>query len=309
MDCSVVIPVYNEADNIEPLFAQLTPALTPLGNYEIIFVDDGSTDGTFERIKTLHHKNKQVRCISFRRNLGKTAALMAGFRAVLGKVVVTIDGDLQNDPMDIPDLVPMLKDIDVVSGWRQDRKDSWFRKKLPSRISNAISRWLTGLPLHDFNCPLKVYRKEAVEGLDLQGDMHRYIPAVLAWQGFLVGEARVRHYKRQHGSSKYGLGRLFRGFFDLINFKFWAGYSTRPLHFFGKVGSLVLSAGLVVNFYLLLLKVLYGEQLSQRPLLLLGILLMIIGLQIVFLGFLAEIMIRNYYTHADCTIYTIREIL
>ena len=309
MDCSVVIPVYNEADNIEHLFAQLAPALTPLGNYEIIFVDDGSTDGTFERIKILHHKNKQVRCISFRRNLGKTAALMAGFREAQGKVVVTMDGDMQNDPMDILDLVPMLTEIDVVSGWRQDRKDTWFRKKLPSLISNALSRWLTDLPLHDFNCPLKVYRKEAVKGLDLYGDMHRYIPAVLAWQGFLVGEARVRHYKRLHGSSKYGLGRLFRGFLDLINFKFWAGYSTRPLHFFGKMGSLVLGAGLFVNFYLLLLKAQYGEQLSRRPLLLLGTLLMIIGLQIVFLGFLAEIMIRQYYNKADCTIYAIRETL
>lgn len=309
MDYSVVIPVYNEADNIEPLYAQLTPALASLGDYEIIFVDDGSTDGTFEHIKTLHHKDRQVRCIAFRRNLGKTAALMAGFRAARGDVVVTMDGDLQNDPADIPNLISMLPEIDVVNGWRQDRKDPWFRKKLPSRISNAISRWLTGLPLHDFNCPLKVYRKEALEGLNLYGDMHRYIPAVLAWQGFLVGEARVRHYKRRHGFSKYGPGRLLRGILDLINFKFWVGYSTRPLHFFGGVGSLLLGAGLIINLYLLLLKAQYGEQLSQRPLLLLGIFLMIMGLQIVFFGFLAEIMIRHYYTRADRTIYAIRETL
>ena len=196
---------------------------------------------------------------------------MAGFSAAQGEVIVTMDGDLQNHPADIVALVDMLPEFDAVSGWRRDRQDSWLRKKLPSHISNIISRWLTSLPFHDFNCPLKVYKKKAIANLNLYGDMHRYIPAVLAWQGFLVGETEVRHYKRQHGSSKYGPGRILRGFLDLINFKFWAEYSTRPLHFFGGAGILLLGTGLTINLYLLLLKIQHGAQLSQRPLLILGV--------------------------------------
>ncbi|MFO8133311.1 MAG: glycosyltransferase family 2 protein [Thermoplasmatota archaeon] len=309
MRYSVVIPVYNEARNIRPLYRAIVEAMDDMGDYEILFVDDGSTDETMEEIRALHDQDERVRCISFRRNFGKTPALMAGFAHASGDVVITMDGDLQNDPRDIPDMVAMLDEYDVVSGWRHERRDGWLSKKLPSRISNAISRWLTGLELHDFNCGLKAYRREALDDLVLYGEMHRYIPAVLAWKGYRVGELKIRHHAREHGTSKYGAKRLLRGFFDLVNFKFWADYSTRPLHFFGGIGSLLFGAGFAINLYLLLLKLLYGEELSERPLLLLGILLMIMGLQIVFFGFLAEIMIREYYTLSDKKMYSVRETL
>ena len=307
MQYSVVIPVYNEGRNVQPLYEAISEAMKDMGDYEILFVDDGSTDTTMEEVRRLHAQDDRVRCISFRRNFGKTPALMAGFSHADGEVVITMDGDLQNDPRDIPGMVEMLEDYDVVSGWRHDRKDGWLSKKLPSGISNVISSWLTGLDLHDFNCGLKVYRKETLDDLILYGEMHRYIPAVLAWKGYRVGEMKVRHHERKHGRSKYGANRLLRGFFDLVNFKFWADYSTRPLHFFGGIGTAFFGAGLIINLYLLLLKLLYGEELSERPLLLLGILLMIMGLQIVFFGFLAEIMIREYYTLSDREMYNIRE--
>jgi len=307
MDYSIVIPVYNEESNILPLYDKITSVMDGMGTYEIIFVDDGSNDETLKKIKELHEKDERVKCICFRRNFGKTPALMAGFEHAKGNVVITMDGDLQNDPEDIPKMIKMLDEYDVVSGWRFKRKDPWLRKKLPSKISNVISRWLTGLHLHDFNCALKAYRKETLQDLELYGEMHRYIPALLAWKGFKVGEMKVRHHERKHGKSKYGTRRLLRGFFDLINFKFWADYSTRPLHFFGGIGSIFFVLGFIINFYLLLLKIFYGETLSNRPLLLLGILLMLIGLQTVFFGFLAEIMIRSYYTKSNKKMYEIKE--
>ncbi|HDH81565.1 MAG TPA: glycosyltransferase [Thermoplasmatales archaeon] len=309
MDYSIVIPVYNEEENIAPLYEKIASVMKNMGEYEIIFIDDGSTDGTFKKIKKLNEKDGAVRCIRFRRNFGKTAALTAGFERAEGDVIITMDGDMQNDPEDIPSLVKMLEKYDAVSGWRYSRKDPWLRKKLPSRISNAISRWITGLNLHDFNCALKAYKKEALKDIELYGDMHRYIPAVLAWKGYKVGEIKVRHHERKHGKSKYGARRFLRGFFDLINFKFWADYSTRPLHFFGGIGSALLASGFFIDLYLVLLKIFYGETLSNRPLLLLGILLMILGLQIVFFGFLAEIMIRQYYTSSNKKMYNIKEML
>ena len=309
MDYSIVIPVYNEEENIAPLYEKIASVMKNMGEYEIIFIDDGSTDGTFKKIKKLNEKDGAVRCIRFRRNFGKTAALTAGFERAEGDVIITMDGDMQNDPEDIPSLVKMLEKYDAVSGWRYSRKDPWLRKKLPSRISNAISRWITGLNLHDFNCALKAYKKEALKDIELYGDMHRYIPAVLAWKGYKVGEIKVRHHERKHGKSKYGARRFLRGFFDLINFKFWADYSTRPLHFFGGIGSALLASGFFIDLYLVLLKIFYGETLSNRPLLLLGILLMILGLQIVFFGFLAEIMIRQYYTFSNKKMYNIKEML
>ncbi|RLF62300.1 MAG: glycosyltransferase [Thermoplasmata archaeon] len=309
MDYSIVIPVYNEEENIAPLYEKIASVMKNMGEYEIIFIDDSSTDGTFKKIKKLNEKDGAVRCIRFRRNFGKTAALTAGFERAEGDVIITMDGDMQNDPEDIPSLVKMLEKYDAVSGWRYSRKDPWLRKKLPSRISNAISRWITVLNLHDFNCALKAYKKEALKDIELYGDMHRYIPAVLAWKGYKVGEIKVRHHERKHGKSKYGARRFLRGFFDLINFKFWADYSTRPLHFFGGIGSALLASGFFIDLYLVLLKIFYGETLSNRPLLLLGILLMILGLQIVFFGFLAEIMIRQYYTSSNKKMYNIKEML
>jgi len=302
---SVIIPGYNEAGNIHPLYEQLKPVVDSMGAHEIIFIDDGSTDATFEEIQQLHNQDENVRCIRMRRNFGQTPAILAGFRAALGDVVVTMDADLQNDPTDIPRLVEQLGELDVVSGWRRDRQDT-VGKKVVSRVSNWLARQLTNLRLHDFGCTLKVYKKECLNDLELYGEMHRYIPAILAWQGFRIGEISVQHHERKRGRTKYGLSRLLRGFFDLINFKFWAGYSTRPLHFFGGVGLALLGIGGIINLYLVLLKVFYGQSLSNRPLLTLGTLLMIIGFQVFTSGFLAEIMIRSYYA-GQRPIYSIRE--
>ncbi len=303
---SIVIPVYNERENIIPLYESIERALHDR-EHEIIFVDDGSTDESYRIIKELHRKDDHVKCVRLARNFGKTAALTAGFEMAQGEIVVTMDGDLQNDPEDIPGMIAMLEEYDAVSGWRHERRDPLLSKRVPSRISNLLSRWLTGVPIHDFNCGLKAYRKKALEGLELYGEMHRYIPAILAWKGYAVGEMKVRHHERAHGESKYGFSRLLRGLLDLLNFKFWAGYSTRPLHFFGTVGLVLFGAGFVADLYLVMLKLLHGESLSERPLLLLGMLLMIIGFQIFMIGFLAEIMVRNYYSSSGKRIYTVRE--
>lgn len=303
---SIVIPVYNEHENITPLYESIEHALHGL-EYEIIFVDDGSTDESYHTIRELHERDGRIKCVRLARNFGKTAALTAGFEMAQGDIIVTMDGDLQNDPGDIPGMIAMLEEYDAVSGWRHDRKDPLLSKKVPSRISNRLSRWLTGLPIHDFNCGLKAYKKETLEGLELYGEMHRYIPAILTWKGYTVGEMKVKHHERKHGESKYGFSRLLRGLLDLINFKFWAGYSTRPLHFFGAIGLVLFVAGFFADLYLVMLKLLYGENLSERPLLLLGMLLMIIGFQIFMIGFLAEIMVRNYYSSSGKKIYTVRE--
>lgn len=303
---SIVIPVYNECENIHPLYESLQQALQGM-EHEIIFVDDGSTDESYRTIRKLHEKNRYVKCVRLARNFGKTAALAAGFDMAKGDIIVTMDGDLQNDPKDIPGMIAMLEEYDAVSGWRHERRDPLLSKKIPSRISNRLSRWLTGLPIHDFNCGLKAYRREALEGLELYGEMHRYIPAMLAWRGYRVGEMKVHHHERKYGKSKYGFSRLLRGLLDLLNFKFWAGYSTRPLHFFGTLGLVLFAAGFLADLYLVMLKLLYGESLSERPLLLLGMLLMIIGFQIFMIGFLAEIMVRTYHSSSGKRIYTVRE--
>ncbi len=303
---SIVIPVYNEESNIVPLYEKLKQVMGQFDEYEIIFVDDGSNDNTFEEIKKLHKKNKKIKCISMKRNFGQTPALMAGFEHSKGDIVITMDGDLQNDPDDIPKLVQKLNEFDVVSGWRYERKDK-IGKKMASRISNWFAQRFTSLKIHDFGCTLKAYKKECIKDLEMYGEMHRYIPAVAAWKGYKVGEVKVKHYARERGESKYGFSRLFRGFFDLINFKFWAGYSTRPLHLFGGIGLLLFIAGFFVDLYLVILKIVYGESLSDRPLLLLGVLLMVVGFQIFMTGFLAEIMIRNYYAVSHKKSYVIEK--
>jgi len=302
---SVIIPIYNEEENILPLYHKLKNVMDR--EDEIIFIDDGSTDKSYDVVKEIHEKDERVKCIRFSRNFGKTAALMAGFEESKGDIIITMDGDLQNDPEDIPQMLEMLKEYDVVSGWRHNRKDPFFSKRIPSLISNRLSRWLTGLNIHDFNCGLKAYKKECLKDMELYGEMHRYIPAILAWKGYRVGEAKVKHFPRKHGKSKYGMSRLFRGLFDLINFKFWAGYSTRPLHFFGGAGTGMFFVGFIIGLYLVFIKYMYGETLSNRPLLWLSILLMIMGFQLFMTGFLAEIMIRNYYSAPGKKMYVIKE--
>ena len=306
---SIVIPVYNEEENIILLYERLVPILDKLSHdSEVIFIDDGSTDDTVDQIKEIINKDKRFRCLILRKNFGQTPAIRAGFDHAKGDIIITMDGDLQNDPIDIPRLLEKLDEgYDVVSGWRYNRKDSGISKKLPSKISNRLACRLTGLKLHDYGCTLKVYRKSTLKDVQLYGEMHRYIPALLHWQGFKVAEIKVTHHPRAKGRTKYGTKRLFKGLFDLINFKFWSGYSTRPLHFFGGLGLLSFLIGFIISLYLVFLKYLYNVSLTERPLLLLGALFIILGVQLIMFGFLGEMIIRVYYDKSDRKTYVIAE--
>jgi glycosyltransferase involved in cell wall biosynthesis len=307
--CSIIIPVYNETENIIPLYERLVPVLNDLShNSEVIFIDDGSTDDTVEQIKKVIEKDSRFRCLRLRKNFGQTPAINAGFDNAKGSIVIAMDGDLQNDPADIPRLIEKINEgYDVVSGWRYDRKDPGITKKIPSKISNKLACQLSGLNLHDYGCTLKAYRKSALKDVQLYGEMHRYIPAVLHWQGFKVAEIKVTHHPREKGKTKYGAGRLLKGLFDLINFKFWSGYSTRPLHFFGGLGILSFLIGFIIGLYLVFLKYLYNISLSERPLLLLGVLFIILGVQLIMFGFMGEMIIRVYYGRDDRKTYSIAE--
>lgn len=306
---SMIIPVYNEQENISILYQKLISILNKLQDKsEIIFIDDGSTDKTLEEIKKIIQIDKRVRCISLRKNFGQTPAINAGFDHAEGEIIITMDGDLQNDPEDIPKLIEKINEgYDVVSGWRYKRKDPRITKKIPSKISNSLARKLTGLTLHDFGCTLKAYRKSSLQDIKLYGEMHRYLPAILHWQGYKVTEIKVTHHPRTRGKTKYGSGRLFKGLFDLVNFKFWSGYSTRPMYFFGGLGFISFAIGFIISLYLVFLKYLYNISLTERPLLLLGVLFIILGIQLIMFGFLAEMIIRVYYDKDKRKTYKIAE--
>jgi glycosyltransferase involved in cell wall biosynthesis len=285
---SVVIPVMNEAESIPILYQELTDILNLLGKpYEIIFIDDGSTDQTPEALRNLYHGDDNVQVIQFRRNFGKSAALSAGFDAAAGDIIVTMDGDLQDVPAEIPKLLEVLdEDTDLVSGWKHPRNDP-LTKRLPSTLFNAVVRTLTRLHIHDFNCGFKVYRAEVTRELPLYGELHRYIPVLAHNRGFRVAEAKVHHRARQYGHSKFGGTRFARGFFDLITVLFLTQYTMRPLHFFGWFGISTFSLGFLINSYLAILWFM-GQPIGTRPLLTLGVLLMIIGGQFFVFGLLAE---------------------
>lgn len=307
---SVVIPVFNEESNIVPLYRELKPVMEKMGKkYEILFIDDGSRDRTYSAITYLHTKDKNVKAVRLRKNFGQTAAISAGFDNAKGKVIVTMDGDLQNHPRDIPRLIAKIdQGYDVVSGWRYNRKDPGLSKKIPSKISNRLARRLTKVNLHDFGCTLKAYRKEAIEDIELYGEMHRYIPALVAWQGYSVSEVKVDHRPRKRGKTKYGKSRLMRGFLDLINIRFWSKYSTRPLHFFGWLGAVSFLFGSLIGLYKVIRRLFYGEFLEVGPLLIFAVMLVILGIQLIMFGFLGEIMIRTYY-QGKGKIYKIKEFL
>jgi glycosyltransferase involved in cell wall biosynthesis len=274
-EVSIVVPLYNEVDNVEDLHRQLTAALEHAGrSFELVLVDDGSTDGTRERLLALEAKDPRVRPVLLRRNFGQTAAFSAGFDRSRGDVVVTSDGDLQNDPADIPGLVARLEedDLDMVCGWRRERKDP-FSKRVPSFFANRIISWATGVRLHDYGCSLKAMRGEVARGIRLYGEMHRFIPAVAAWMGVSLAEVPVNHRPRTRGRSKYGPGRTARVLLDLFTVKFLHSYGTRPAHLFGLIGLALGGLGTVVLVYLAVLKLFFDEALAGRPLLLLGALL------------------------------------
>jgi len=301
---------FNEAENVDELHTQLSAALVTLGRpYEILIVDDGSSDGTLERLLALEVRDPKLRVLRLRRNFGQTAAFSAGFDHARGDVVVTSDGDLQNDPADIPRLLAKLDEgFDLVCGWRQQRQDP-LSKRLPSFLANRLISWATGVKLHDYGCSLKAIRADVVCNLRLYGEMHRFIPALIGGNGARITELPVQHHPRRHGYSKYGLSRTVRVLFDLMTVNFWLSFLTRPLQIFGLLGLATGVPGALICLYLAVLKLGWNEALSQRPLLLLGVLLLVVGVQFVCMGILAEVQIRTYHESANRPIYTIRETL
>jgi glycosyltransferase involved in cell wall biosynthesis len=303
---SVVIPLYNEEESIAELGAKLESVLGKVakGNYEVIFVDDGSTDSSREEIRKLNHSNPKFHCISLRRNYGKSAALSVGFQAARGRVVVTMDADLQDDPEEIPNLLSKINEgYDLVSGWKKVRRDP-LNKLLPSKLFNFVTSIVSGIRLHDFNCGLKAYRNVVVKRLNVYGEMHRYIPVLAHWDGFKVTEIPVRHHPRKFGRTKFGSGRFIKGFLDLLTVMITTRYMQRPLHFFGTIGTIVTFLGFLINLYLLIEWVMGETYLSNRPLLLFGITLIIFGAQMVSIGLLGEM---NVKTSAEKTKYNIKE--
>jgi glycosyltransferase involved in cell wall biosynthesis len=309
-ELSIVIPVRNESPNITPLYDELTDALVRFGrSYEIILIDDGSTDDTFERLAGLQARDPHLRIIRFRRNFGQTAAFAAGFAYARGRVVVTSDGDLQNDPSDIPRMVALVdQGHDIVCGWRRDRKDTFITRRIPSMMANRLISWATGVELHDYGCSLKVYRSEVVKSLRLYGEMHRFLPAMASAIGVSIKEVVVNHRPRVAGRTKYGLSRTVRVLLDLATVKFLLAYSTRPLQIFGLVGLIAGFAGTAILGYLGYIRLTTTQGIGDRPLLLLGILLVFTGIQLVTFGLLAELLARTYYESQNKAIYHIREI-
>ncbi|MFN7065580.1 MAG: glycosyltransferase family 2 protein [Aquificaceae bacterium] len=294
---SVVIPAYNEEDNIPILYKRLKGVLESLGrSYEIIFVDDGSRDGTWESLRAIAQGDKRVKLIRFRKNYGQTSAMYAGFEYAKGEAIITMDADLQNDPEDIPRLLEKLEEgYDIVSGWRKDRKDPFLSRKLPSMIANWIISKATGVELHDYGCTLKAYRSEVVKKLELYGDMHRFLPALTKNFGAKITEKPVKHYPRVYGKSKYGIGRTIRVILDIFLVKFLNEYLNKPMYVFGSFGFTLLSFGLIMLFYLVFIKLFLGENIGGRPLLILSVLFTLAGIQLISTGIIAELLVRIYY--------------
>lgn len=310
MNLSIVIPTYNEEKNVSLLHDEISKTLRDMAlSYSIVFVDDGSSDGTFQALKEIRGRDNRVRVVKFKKNFGQSAAMAAGFEHAKGDVVVTMDADMQNDPADIPLLLAELnKGYDVVCGWRKKRKDS-ISKKLFSRFANTLRRRLTGATIHDSGCSLRVYRKECLKDLELYGEMHRYIPAMLSWKGYKIGEVRTNHRLRAHGKTKYGYKRLIKGFLDLILILFWQKYSMRPIHLLGGSGIVLAIIGVLLGIYLGVERLAFGKALGDRPLFMLAILMIIVGIQFLVFGVLADIMVRIYYGQGNRKHYTIEEVL
>jgi glycosyltransferase involved in cell wall biosynthesis len=309
LDISVVVPVLNEEESLPILHQQLTEVLAGSGyQYEIIVVDDGSTDASFEILRQLQVDDTQLRVVRFRRNYGQTAAFAAGFDRARGDAIVTIDADLQNDPADIPALVEkMTEGYDVVSGWRIDRKDRFLDRRLPSILANRLIGWTTGVRIHDYGCSLKAYRREVLDDVQLYGELHRFIPALAHAAGARVTEIPVRHHPRRFGRAKYGLSRTLKVVLDVLAVRFLMSFSTRPIHIFGLLGLLSSAIGAILLLYLAIVRLFLQQPIANRPLLLLAILLTMLGVQLVTSGLLAEMVTRTYYESQGKPIYTVRE--
>lgn len=309
-ELSVVIPVFNEAPNVRRLYDELTEVLGAYARpYELVIVDDGSRDDTFAQLAAAQASDPRLRVIRFRRNFGQTAAFAAGIAHARGRLIVLSDGDLQNDPRDIPQMVARIEaGHDIVCGWRQDRKDTFVTRRLPSIIANRIISWATGVALHDYGCSLKVFRAEVIKPLRLYGEMHRFLPAIASQLGVSIDEVVVNHRARQAGTSKYGLGRTVRVVLDLATVKFLLNYSTRPLQIFGLLGLVAMALGVGITGWLGYVRLFAGQSIGDRPLLLLGVMLLFIGVQLVTFGLLAELLARTYYESQDKPTYVIREV-
>jgi glycosyltransferase involved in cell wall biosynthesis len=309
-EISVVVPMRNESPNVRDLYGEVTRALTAFGRpYEILTIDDGSTDDTFRVLAGLQASDPRLRVIRFRRNFGQTAAFAAGFARARGRYIVTMDGDLQNNPADIPAMVKRIDDgADIVAGWRKDRKDAFINRRLPSMIANTIISSTTGVKLHDYGCSLKVFRAEIVKGMRLYGEMHRFLPAIASEQGVEIVEHVVDHRPRKHGSSKYGISRTVRVVLDLLTVKFLSSYSTKPLHTFGGLGFGMGFLGILICAWLVWVKFVQQEGIADRPLLLLGVLMILGGIQLVMTGLLGEMLSRTYHESQDKPTYVIREV-
>ena len=311
MDLSIVVPIYNEVDNLRPLCERVHAVLAPTDwSYELILIDDGSQDGSSELLAELHAEDETLKVLRFRRNFGQTAALAAGFEYAQGDVIVSLDGDLQNDPIDIPRLLAKLDEgYDLVNGWRVNRQDPFLHRRLPSQIANRMISLTTQVKLHDYGCTLKAFRREVAKGLKLYGEMHRFIPALAGDMGARIAELPVTHHARQHGTSKYGLTRTLWVVLDLLTVKFMSSYATRPSHLFGFLGLIAVLVGGGITTVLGIQRLLFDVQLANRPILLLGILLLVTGVQLVTTGLIAEMLARTYHESQEKPVYWIKDVL
>ena len=303
---SIVIPVYNEEENLIPLHEELKAVLDLISvEYEFIFVDDGSTDKSIEILRKLRESDNHTQIIKLRRNYGQTAALLAGFNSTSGETVISIDADLQNDPNDIPALLEKMEESwDVVCGWRRERNDP-ISKRIPSKISNWLARRIMDVKVHDLGCTLRAYRKKAVENLELYGELHRYLPVLISLQGFKITEVKVNHREREHGKTKYGVSRIITGFLDLMLVKFLLSYSGRPMLVFGGLGLISMLFGMVFGIYLVIQKYVYGVAIGNKPLLMLAVLLIVFGFQFISTGLIADMIKRTHFTTKQ--VYEIEE--
>lgn len=308
-EVSVFLPVYNEEPNLRPLHAKLDAALKSLGrSAEIVYVDDGSNDGSLNILREIAAMDSRVRVVALRRNYGQTAAMAAGIDAARGKVLIPMDADLQNDPADIERLLKKLDEgYDVVSGWRKNRKDKMITRKIPSMMANRLISWIGGVPLHDYGCSLKAYRRESLQDVRLYGEMHRFIPIYASWAGASVTEIPVEHHARTMGKSKYGLSRTLKVVFDLMTIKFMASYQTKPIYVFGSFGMLAFAISLFSGLYALFLKVFHKADFVQTPLPVLCIVMFAVGVQFLLMGLLAEMLVRTYHESQAKAIYAVRE--
>lgn len=308
-ELSLFLPVLNEEDNLRPMHEKIRAALDALGKTaEVIYVDDGSTDKSFAVLREIAASDERVRVISLRRNYGQTAAMSAGIDAAKGNILIPMDADLQNDPADIARLLEKLDEgYDVVSGWRKDRQDKLISRKIPSQIANRIISWIGGVPLHDYGCSLKAYRRDVIQDVKLYGEMHRFIPIYAAWAGARVTEIPVDHHARTMGKSKYGISRTIKVVFDLITIKFMAEYHTKPIYVFGTFGMLAFFISLITGVWATVLKIGYDVSFILTPLPIIAVVMLAISVQFFLMGLLAELLVRTYHESQDKAIYAVRE--